>query len=132
MAIRNLSATRDYSRYPAPYSPIYFLDFWAKWCIMLDKWAIQTEIIGEQIMKLTAKSMSYVNVYEVKTTEFLSAGIDSGTGASAFLVLAKDTEEAMEIVRGFYNRPDIKNLKFKGIEELGQAMYVLDLLKSKC
>ena len=82
----------------------------------------------QTVAQLTPKDIKYVNVYEVKTTEFLCAGIDSGYGKSDFLVIANNVEEAMLIVRGRYNRDNIKNLKFTSVDEIGQAMYVLPML----
>lgn len=82
-------------------------------------------------MILTPKSMSYINMYRVETSQFLSAGIDSGITVSERIVLASDIEQAMDIVRGFYNRDDISKLKFRTVEYIGQAMYVLDYLKAR-
>ena len=82
-------------------------------------------------MIITPESISYINVYLVDSYRTLYAGIDSGISSSKTYVLATDIEQAMEIVRGFYNRDDIGDLTFRSVEYIGKAKYVLGFLTAK-
>lgn len=82
-------------------------------------------------MIIDSKQVESAAIYRVECRMLIYGGQESKVSEALHYVVAFGFDQAMEIVKAFYDSEHFGDVEFKSVIEMGNALYVLDLLSAK-